>query len=121
MKNLNELKAGDKVGIARGGSWRVRSEGIYTVSKVDKVKVVLQRESDKHERTFSVKTGDEKGSSKYRSAFLEPVESQEARNKQQAREQEWSAAWSALEAAVSKKDLASVDTTLALIKSLQGA
>lgn len=121
MKNLNELKVGDKVGIARNGSWSVRSEGVYVVAKADKVKVVLQRESDKYERTFSAKTGDEKGSTKYRSAFLETVEAQEARNKAQAREQEVQTAWRALEAAVAKKDLGEVAKATALIKSLQGA
>jgi len=52
---------GQKVGIARTGSWTTMLEGMFTVTKVNKVRVELSRVNDGYVRTFSVKTGRESG------------------------------------------------------------
>ena len=116
--DLTTLKAGNQVGIARVSSWSTHNEGVYTVVKADKVKVVLQRASDKHERTFSVKTGDEKGSSKYKSAFLESVVGQEQRAKKLAHELQVKDTWTRLSDAAEGKSVEKAEAALAELKAL---
>lgn len=63
--NMN-FTLGQQVGIARAGSWDVMLEGLYTVTKVNKVRVELTITRNmcsgaSTTRTFSVKTGRESG------------------------------------------------------------
>ena len=103
--NISTLKVGDKVGIYRSGSWNVHSEGIYVVNKVNKVRIVLGRESDGYEREFSARTGIEKGSERYRSAGIESVQEQMDRKATQQRARDISAAWSLIEHAAKNSNL----------------
>lgn len=112
------LKVGDQVGIARCTTWSTRNEGIYTVVKTDKVKVVVQRASDNYERTFSAKTGCEKGSSKYRSSFLESAVDQEQRAKKLAHERQVKDAWTRLSDAAEGKSVEKAEAALAELKAL---
>jgi len=52
---------GQVVGVLRTGSWGTVTQGKYVVTKVNKVRVELQRIGDGHARQFSVKTGNELG------------------------------------------------------------
>lgn len=52
---------GQMVGILRTGSWNTNAEGMFTVTKVNKVRVELTNTGG-YTRTFSVKTGHEIGS-----------------------------------------------------------
>jgi uncharacterized protein (DUF1015 family) len=50
---------GQVVGILCSGSWSTNTQGKFTVTKVNKVRVELARISDGYVRVFSVKTGKE--------------------------------------------------------------
>jgi len=52
---------GQVVGILRHGSWGITTQGKYTVTKINTVRIELVRIGDGHIRTFSVKTGKELG------------------------------------------------------------
>lgn len=52
--------------------------------KANKVRIVIQRDTDSYEHTFSTKTGLELNSGAYRPAFLESVEDQQCRNQADA-------------------------------------
>ena len=61
--NMN-FTLGQNVGIARTGSWDTVLEGLYTVTKVNKVRVELtitHSTGTVSTRTFSIRTGLEKG------------------------------------------------------------
>lgn len=114
----SQMAVGDVVGIFRSGSWSLFTEGKYTVVKVDKVKVVVQRESDKYERTFSAKSGDEKGSSRYHSCWLVSEAEYDAEITSKKAAQDLRAAWQELEQAAHDKNIAKVDTAMAALKVL---
>ena len=115
---LSTLRVNDEVAVVRHGSWNTITQGVYVVAKVDKVKVVLKRKSDGYERIFSVKTGLEKGSSRYHSASIESVERMEARMKAQDKERRIRDAWKTLEAAASQKNFPAAEAALAEIALL---
>lgn len=113
------LKVGQEVAIARVGSWRVFSEGVYTVVKVDKIKIVLRRNSDNYERTFSVKRKCEMGrGDPWRSSYLESVEDMEKREAQYAAERDRASAWSTAEQAARDKNLAALQEAVAKLTRL---
>ena len=116
--STSELTVGMDVGIAHSGSWGPRSEGIYSVIKTDKVKVVLQH-GDRI-RTYSVRTGRELGVSEYAmtQTWLESPATQEARDTQNKKERDVRNAWKTLEAAASQKNYAAAEAALAFIKEL---
>ena len=118
INDYSTLNIGDKVGVACHGSWAVRSEGIYAVVKKDKVKIVVQRESDKYERTFNIKSKTESGRGQFRTAFLETVEEQEQRDKTQAHEAAVRNAWHELGAAVGHKSVERTNAAIAHLKEL---
>ena len=98
--DYSTLKVGDEVSVARSGSWDTRSEGVYKVVKVNKLKLIVQRVGDGYERSFSVKRRCESGASdRYRSAFLETVADKEQREARQKRERDVKNAWAAVEQA----------------------
>lgn len=68
------MQVNDEVGIIRSGTWGViHMEGLYRVSKMNKVRIHLQRLADGYERVFSAKHGREMGSERYRSAEIVSV------------------------------------------------
>ena len=105
--NYSQLVVGQVVAVARYGSYTIMNQGFYKVVKVDKRKVVLQREGSvdpNYTRTFSVITGKELNSSSLRSSWIEPVAVQEARAQMQAREQNIKILWNDIEAcAINRK------------------
>ena len=115
--NISTLKVGDKVGIYRSGSWTIHSEGIYAVKKVNKVRIILGRESDGYEREFSARTGLEKGSERYRSASLETVQEQMDRKLGEQQKRAENAAWEQVETAAKRKDLAALRATVAALEA----
>lgn len=113
------LKVGDEVGVARTGSWNIHSEGIYTVVKANKMKIVVQRVSDGYQREFSVKRRCEAGASdRYRGAYLESVETKRARDAQQQREREVRSAWAAVEQAGRDKNISKLRQAVADLELL---
>lgn len=103
------LKVGDDVAVARTGSWDTHCEGTYTVTKTNKMKIVVQRKSDGYERVFSVKRRCElSATSRYHSAFLESVEDQQTRQAKKAAERELRNTWKLAENAATNKDLATL-------------
>ena len=50
---------GSKVGVIKHGHTMTSTQGIYTVTKSNKIRVHLVRDGDGYERIFSVKTGIE--------------------------------------------------------------
>lgn len=101
MYNLDytKLAVGDQVAVARTGSWVTQSEGVYTVVKADKMKIVVQREGAHWPRVFSVKKRREMSKGEYRSAYLESVEDCLARESLRVRERQVNLAWAAVEQA----------------------
>jgi methionine aminopeptidase len=66
-----DLKVNDKLAIVRyGNRGVVSSQGVYTVVKADKMKVVMKRDGDGYERIWSVKKDCELGEHGYHSASL---------------------------------------------------
>ena len=85
------LTVGQAVGIVKPTNYGHMSQGFYKVTKVNKVVVEVTRESDGYVRTFSNRTGLEKGSDYYRSAEIvsvEFVDSLLARQKRDAKRNE---------------------------------
>jgi hypothetical protein len=102
-----KLVVGQEVAVSRCGSWHTHNEGVYTVVKANKLKVVLQRVSDGITREFSVKRGVElgKGDSRWSSSFIETVADMQHREAQYAEERERRRTWEEAAQAVRNKDL----------------
>ena len=120
MLNIATLKVGDQVAVARPGSQMTHSEGIYTVVKVNKVRIVVQRDSDGYERNFSAKSGRElnKSFEAYRCPYLEHVSEQTTRNARLQHERNVKEVWSALEQAAASKNIRKFDEAVAALKKL---
>ena len=85
------LTVGQAVGIVKPTNYGHMSQGFYKVTKVNKVVVEVTRESDGYVRTFSNRTGLEKGYDYYRSpeiVSVEFVDSLLARQKRDAKRNE---------------------------------
>ena len=115
-----KLAVGQEVAICRTGSWRTMSEGVYTVVKADKMKVVLRRASDGYQRTFSVKRRVElgKSESRYNSAYLETVADMQQREASYAAERDRKQAWTDAEQAARNKDLNALRVLVAKIEQM---
>jgi len=118
--NIAQLKVNDKVAVARMGNWENHSQGIYVVTKINKVRIHVKRETDGYEREFSANTGRElgKSDSKYRAAYLESVEYQNLRTAIRQHNLEVNGAWTALQEAASSKSIAEVNKALAKLKAV---
>ena len=115
------LKVGQEVAIARTGTWRIFSEGVYTVVKANKLKVVVRRNSDGYERTFSVKRKCEMSQeASYRAAYLESVEDMRLREAQYAAQRDRASAWTAAEQAARDKNLAALREAVAKLEQFAG-
>ena len=116
--NLNTLKEGDHVAVACHGNWNISSQGFYIVKKANKVRIIVARERDGYEREFSTRTGVEKGSERYRSAFIETVADQQSRTEANKYTQSVLAAWSLVEEAGKRKNFAALIATTNALKLL---
>lgn len=98
---LTTLNVGDNVSIARND----HSQGIYTVTKINKVRVEVARAHDGYIRKFSMKTGLETGSSLYHSAHIETVANAQQRDARQQAINEYNKKWSNIELCVKNRDI----------------
>ncbi|MHB8123860.1 MAG: hypothetical protein ACYDG4_17190 [Desulfuromonadaceae bacterium] len=89
------------------------------MTKADNVKIVLAREADGYVRTFSAKTGIEKGRDGFSSAFIEPVSAYKAREEQLNKERKIRDLWYELELSVKCKDLTAIGDKIAEIEALK--
>lgn len=119
IMDYTTLKVGDIVAVACYGSWSISNQGRYRVTKVNKVKVVVERVSDNYRREFSVRKRSEMGvtASAYHSAFLETVEEQDTRMAAQAKEEAKRHAWDRVEQAVRDKNFAALQKSMAVLES----
>jgi len=120
INDLSTLKVGDRVAIARFGSWLTSSQGAYLVKNVNKVRVVVARETDGYERTFSTRTGVEKGSERYHSAFIETIAEMEARAAADQKTRDFTAAWAAVEKAAGQKDYTALMASVISLETVLG-
>ena len=120
LLDYTALKPCDLVAVARTGSWGIMNEGHYFVVKANKVRVVVERACDGHQRVFSVRRREEitRDNVGYHTAFLESVEEQDRRIKKKIHEQAVCAAWKNLEHAGRDRSLQSVRAALQNLESL---
>ena len=118
IMDYTALKVGDIVAVACYGSWSILNQGRYRVTKVNKVKVVVERVSDNYRREFSVRKRSELGNAvnAYRT-FLETVEEQDARMAAQAKEAAKQHAWKRVEQASRDKNFAALQKAVANLES----
>ena len=119
MLNISTLKVGDRVGVARNSAWRSRSEGVYTVVKTNKVKIVVERETDCYQREFSVKKNREIGTQDrgFYTAFLESLEDMNQRAEADNRERARNELWNRAEQAAASKDIRALRAVVAEMES----
>jgi len=120
----SELQVGDRVAVGRHGSWRVSSQGVYVVAKVNKLKVVLKREGDGYERTWSVKRNVEVkqyastgGKYEDNNTFIESVEAMEARNAKYQHEAMVNSLWRDAEEAAKRKNMTALKDIVAQLET----
>lgn len=120
---VRELEVGQVVGLARmaNGYGPDRSLGICRVTKRNKIRIVLTRESDGYEFSFSARyayrlLGD--GQVDY-DTYVESVESQEIREQRLVKRSEIESAWAELERATKRRKMTEVREALAKIKDLE--
>ena len=119
INDYSSLNVNDTVAVARPGSWQIHSEGIYRVVKVNKLKVVVERESDGYQRVFSVKRRCEMcAGSHYRAAYLESVDSMLKREAQLQRERDVRAAWADVEQAGRVKSWTALQAAVSKLQKL---
>ena len=119
IMDYTTLKCGDLVAVARPGSWGVMNEGNYIVVKANKMKVVVERASDRYQREFSVKRRCEaKSTDRYHAPYLELPETQAARIERRNQEVAKRQAWSAVETAAVQKDIAALRRAVAALEEM---
>jgi hypothetical protein len=111
------VKAGDIVGIVRMGNYGYMTQGLYEVTKANKAIVEVTRQADGYVRTFSNRTGVEKGSTKYRSAEIVSKERIEAMDEKKRIENERAELFQMIGYAAQKKNLADIKV---LVERLEG-
>ena len=119
MINTSMIKVGDKVGVMRGGSFGyTHCEGLYTITKIDKVKVVVeqQRETGCHVRKFN-KRGYETGKS-YTTSFLVTQDEYQDVVDQVEKARTIRTAWQNLEKAVSNHSITDAEAFIKELKVL---
>lgn len=115
--DYSTLSIGQEVSVARHGNWSTSSEGVYKVIKLDKVKLVLERE-DGVQRSFSVKTKKELGVSYDSRSFVETLGDKLKRDEQNYREQNINNAWVNLQQAAKGKDLDKIKQSIVELEQL---
>ena len=118
--NYADLLEGEQVAVSRTGNWRTMNEGVYTVVKANKLKVVVKRDSDGYTREFSVKRRVElgKGESRWNSAFIESVADMQRREAQYAAERDRKQTWADAEQAARDKDLTKLKVIVAKLEQM---
>lgn len=115
--DYSTLQVGQEVSIARSGNWSTSSQGVYKVIKVNKIKVVLERE-DGVQREFSVKTKKELGVSYDSKSFIETLGDKLKRDAEQYKQQKLGIAWVNLQQAVLGKDFKKIKQSIAELENL---
>ena len=115
--DYSALNIGQEVAVARSGNWSTSSEGVYKVIKLDKVKLVLERE-DGVQRSFSVKTKKELGVSYDSKSFVETLGDKLKRDAEQYRQQKLANAWVNLQQAAQGKDFKKIKQSLTELENL---
>ena len=110
---------GQEVAVIRHGSWgHIHLQGIYRVTKSNKVRVHLERVSDGYERIFSANTGIEKGSERYRSAEIVSVDRYRQIEKRQETEKSMKNIWNQIQSFASNKDLDGLKNAITNLESI---
>ena len=110
---------GDGVAVIRHGSWgRIQLQGLYRVTKSNKVRVHLQRESDGYERIFSAQTGIEKGSERYRSAEIISVDRYNRIKEFDELQEKIKAEWNLIQLYAKNKDLGALKEAIVNLESV---
>ena len=111
--------AGDKVGIIRRGYYDsyVSFQGFYFVKKCNGNDLVLVREHDSHERTFSNRTGLEKNSS--RSAEIVSVEQYNIIKDRQERRNLINDKWNDVASFAQRRDLDQLKKAIEELEAMQ--
>ena len=115
--DYSTLQVGQEVAVTRANNWSTSSEGIYKVVKVNKVKVVLERE-DGVQREFSVKTKKELGISYDSKSFIETLGDKLKRDAEQYKQQKLGSAWVNLQQAVLGKDFKKIKQSMTELENL---
>ena len=107
------------VGVIRYGTWGdVSHQGLYRVTKSNKVRTHLKRLTDGYEREFSAKTGIEKGSERYRSAQIVTEEKYRQFEADKIERTRISNCWDSIENAAHKRNLIELKEMIAKLESL---
>ena len=110
---------GQEVAVIRYGNWGgILQQGVYRVTKSNKVRVHLQRISDGYERVFSAKTGVEQGSTRYSSAGIISVERYNVIEAARLRKDTLHNAWNTVQEAVKNKDIAEIKAALDVLEAI---
>ena len=111
--------AGDKVGIIRRGYYDsyVSFQGFYFVKKCNGNDLVLVREHDSHERTFSNRTGLEKNGS--RSADIVSIEYYNDMKERQDNRTLINNKWNDVASIAQKKDLDQLKKAIEELEAMQ--
>lgn len=120
---VRELEVGQRVGVAvmANNYGPDRSLGICRVVKRNKVRIVLERETDGHQFSFSSRYGHRllgDGAVSY-NTYVEPVEYQESREQRNLKREELDRAWSDLERAARRHNMREVLEITDRIKNLE--
>lgn len=111
------VKVGDIVGVVRMGNYGYMTQGLHEVTKVNKMVVELKRIENGYERTFSNRTGVEKGYDQYRSAVIISKERMEAMDEKKRIDNERAELFQMIGYAAQKKNLADIKV---LVERLEG-
>ena len=110
---------GNAVAVIRHGSWgHTQLQGIYRVTKSNKMRVHLQRESDGYERIFSAITGLEKGSTRYHSSEIISVDRYRQIEKMEQMKNEIRDIWRDIQNFASNKDLDGLKNAVSKLESI---
>ena len=113
------VKAGDTVGIVRMSNYGPVTQGLYVVTNVNKTIVEVTRQSDGYVRTFSNRTGLEKGSDRYRSAVIITKEKLLALEENKLIESEIAQLYQSIARAVQKRNLVEIKLLVERLEGLQ--
>lgn len=119
---VRELEVGQRVGVAVMASsyGPDRSLGICRVTKKNKVRIVLERESDGFQVQFSTRLGHRllgEGRVGY-NTYVESVESQQSREQRSAQREKINQVWSHVEQATKRRRTAEIRDLLDQIQQL---
>lgn len=120
---VHELAVGDRVGVARMANryGPDMSIGLYRVIKKNRVRIVLERETDGYQVHFSARFGYRlmgQGQVDY-DTYVESVEAQQAREARKAQRAELVCVWDQLEQAARRRQLGQAQELLTRVQQLE--